>query len=135
MVKPGKTREHERVGHPPYDVAGNMTNDAANTTTKWGFTTYERDAESDNDYAMAREYVNRLGRFNAPDPLGGSVPDPQSLDRYAYARNDPVNNLDPTGQQFGYANLAAPPRATLILGSLGRLSSQVGNIFSVTKLP
>jgi hypothetical protein len=65
---------------------------------------------------MAREYINRLGRFNAPDPLGGSVSDPQSLDRYAYARTDPVNNFDPTGQQFGYANPAAPPPGYFNLG-------------------
>jgi hypothetical protein len=30
------------------------------------FTSYERDAESINDYAMARSYVNRLARFSSP---------------------------------------------------------------------
>jgi RHS repeat-associated protein len=84
-------------GHYPYGEQWY----AANTTTKWFFTTYERDAESNNDYAMARYYVNRLGRFNASDPLGGSASDPQSLDRYAYARNDPVNKMDPSGRQYG----------------------------------
>jgi hypothetical protein len=34
----------------------------SSTTTKWQFTTYERDAESGNDYAMARVYINRCGR-------------------------------------------------------------------------
>src|SRR5262249_47469577 len=38
------------------------------------------------------------GRFNSPDPLSGSITDPQSLDRYSYSRNDPVNMVDPTGQ-------------------------------------
>jgi RHS repeat-associated protein len=65
--------------------------------TKWQFTTYERDPESGNDYAMARYYVNRLGRFNAPDPIAGSIADPQTLNRYAYVRNDPVNGVDPSG--------------------------------------
>ncbi len=64
---------------------------------KWKFTTYERDAESLNDYAMARYYVNRFGRFCSPDPLGGSTADPQSLNRYAYVHNDPVNFTDPLG--------------------------------------
>ncbi len=36
---------------------------ASSTTTKWQFTSYERDAESVNDYAMFRYHVNRLGRF------------------------------------------------------------------------
>ena len=65
--------------------------------TKWQFTTYERDAETSNDYAMARSYVNRLGRFNSPDPMGGDASNPQSLNRYAYVQNDPVNKVDPSG--------------------------------------
>jgi RHS repeat-associated protein len=68
-----------------------------NTTTKWLFTTYERDAESGNDYATFRYDVNRLGRFASPDPLGGSPSDPRSVNRYAYVLNDPVNLVDPLG--------------------------------------
>ncbi len=64
---------------------------------KWKFTTYERDAESGNDYAMARFHVNRLGRFSSPDLLAGSVLDPQSLNRYTYAANDPGNLVDRLG--------------------------------------
>ncbi len=67
------------------------------TTTKWRFTTYERDTESGNDYAMERYYTNRFGRFASPDLLGGSPSDPQSLNRYAYTENDPVNMVDPLG--------------------------------------
>jgi len=65
--------------------------------TKWQFTSYERDTESGNDYAMFRYHVNRLGRFSSPDPIAGSVADPQSLNRYAYVRNDAVNLADPLG--------------------------------------
>jgi RHS repeat-associated protein len=80
---------HFSFGDPWYDtLAGN----------KWKFTTYERDSESQNDYAMARFYVNRDGRFTSPDPLSGSVGNPQSLNRYAYGANDPINSIDPTGQ-------------------------------------
>jgi RHS repeat-associated protein len=70
---------------------------AVNTTTKWFFTSYERDPESANDYAMARYYVNRLGRFNSPDPLGGPIGDPQSWNRYVYVRNNPLSWIDPLG--------------------------------------
>jgi len=66
-------------------------------TTKWQFTSYERDSESGNDYARARMYVSRLGRFSALDPIAGSIGDPQSLDRYSYVRNDPTNLVDPLG--------------------------------------
>jgi RHS repeat-associated protein len=46
---------------------------AQNTTTKFQFTTYERDSESGNDYAMARYDINRLGRFASPDPLSRTI--------------------------------------------------------------
>ncbi len=72
---------------------------ASSTTTKWQFTSYERDTESVNDYATFRYDVNRLGRFSSPDPLAGSVTNPQSLNRYAYVLGDPGNLIDPLGLQ------------------------------------
>ena len=61
------------------------------------FTSYERDAESGNDYAIFRTHISRLGRFNRPDPLAGDVYNPQRLNRFAYSLNDPVNLIDPQG--------------------------------------
>jgi RHS repeat-associated protein len=66
---------------------------------KHKFTNYERDT-SGNDYAMNRHYDSRQGRFNQADPLGigaSSLTDPQSLNLYSYAQNDPINFNDPTG--------------------------------------
>jgi RHS repeat-associated protein len=62
------------------------------------FTTYERDANGGDD-AMARRYHGAERRFAQPDPLDGSYnyADPQSLNRYAYTQNDPVNFMDPSG--------------------------------------
>jgi RHS repeat-associated protein len=70
---------------------------ASSSTTKFKFTSYERDSESGNDYAMMRTSVNRLGRFSSPDPLAGSIINPQSLNRYAYVLNDSTNRADPWG--------------------------------------
>lgn len=64
------------------------------------FTGYERDAETGNDYAFARYYNPRLGRFMTPDLLGGGIGDPQSHNRYAYVGNNPANNVDPSGLCF-----------------------------------
>lgn len=69
------------------------------------FTTYERDRESNNDYAMARYYASRLGRFMSPDPTGiflGNLNDPQSFNLYSYVRNNPINSTDPTGLCDGF---------------------------------
>jgi RHS repeat-associated protein len=80
-------------GHYPFGETWYETG----TTSKLKFTSYERDPESGNDYAMARSYINRLGRFSSPDPVAGSFDDPQSLNRYPYVLNDPGNLIDPLG--------------------------------------
>jgi len=64
---------------------------------EYKFATYERDGESGLDYAVFRHYNSRLGRFMSPDPLGGDAASPQSLNRYAYVGNNPLNAVDPSG--------------------------------------
>ena len=62
------------------------------------FSTYDRDLNA-SDEAMHRRYNRWHSRFDQPDPYGGSyeLTDPQSLNRYSYVLNDPVNLTDPTG--------------------------------------
>ncbi|HEV3481760.1 MAG TPA: RHS repeat-associated core domain-containing protein, partial [Candidatus Acidoferrales bacterium] len=82
------------MGHFPFGESWyNATND------KLYFTTYEYDAESGNHYAMARYHVSRLGRLSSPDPIAGSIANPQSLNRYSYSINDPANITDPSGAE------------------------------------
>lgn len=64
---------------------------------KHRFTNYERDSESDTDYAVNRQYQTNIGRFNRPDPVAGTISNPQSMNRYSYTQNDPVNLTDPMG--------------------------------------
>jgi len=68
------------------------------------FTGKERDSESGLDNFGARYNSSSIGRFMTPDwsakPQG--VPyavfdDPQSLNLYAYVRNNPLNRTDPSG--------------------------------------
>ncbi len=61
------------------------------------FTNYIRDSETDNDYAFARYYAARNGRFGAPDLVSGDSQNPQSWNRYAYVQNNPINLVDPLG--------------------------------------
>ena len=52
--------------------------------------------------ADAREYSTQ-GRWPSPDPAGKSsihLTDPQTLNRYAYARNNPVSLTDPSGMDW-----------------------------------
>jgi RHS repeat-associated protein len=66
------------------------------------FTTYQRDSESDLDYAMARSYAYAMGRFMTSDPghVGANIADPQSWNAYVYSRTDPITLTDPTGTTY-----------------------------------
>lgn len=72
----------------------------SNSSSEWVFTSYQRDSESGLDYAVARFYNSRTGAFCSADPLEGRPSDPQSWNRYAYAENDPINLLDPSGKSI-----------------------------------
>ena len=63
------------------------------------FTGYQKDTETQLDFAEARMYQNLHGRFTAVDPLlaSGKSANPQTFNRYVYCLNNPVVIIDPTG--------------------------------------
>ena len=60
----------------------------------------ELDAETGLHYFEARYYGQTWGRFTQVDPLSGWTSDPQSWNKYAYARNNPLKYVDPTGLRY-----------------------------------
>jgi RHS repeat-associated protein len=52
---------------------------------------------TDTNLTMFRLQSPNLGRWHSPDPLGGSVTNPQSLNRYVYVMNNPTSLVDPWG--------------------------------------
>jgi RHS repeat-associated protein len=66
-----------------------------NNRQKYGLT--ERDDTTGLDHTWWRKYENLSGRWTSPDPLSGSIGDPQSFNGYNYTGNDPVNFIDPSG--------------------------------------
>ncbi|MGH9359689.1 MAG: RHS repeat domain-containing protein, partial [Terriglobia bacterium] len=51
----------------------------------------------DSNGFTARLYDTTPGRWYNPDLLGGDIMNPQSLNRYAYALNNPTTDIDPSG--------------------------------------
>ena len=49
------------------------------------------------DETPFRFFASNLGRWHSPDPMGGDITNPQSLNLYAYALNNPMSLVDPSG--------------------------------------
>jgi RHS repeat-associated protein len=69
------------------------------------FTGHERDSSpatspgSDLDYMHARYYDANAGRFLSIDRAAAAPATPQSWNRYSYVRNNPMNFVDPDGNE------------------------------------
>jgi len=94
---------------------------SAADSTKQKFTGKERDTESGLDYFLARYYSSAQGRFTSPDEFTGGPHDlfafsdqasanptfyadssnPQSLNKYQYAYNNPLRYADRDGHDPG----------------------------------
>ena len=61
-----------------------------------GYTGHVQDPETGLIY-MQQRYDDPLGRFPSPDPVGPTPGNVFSFNRYAYADNNPIENIDPTG--------------------------------------
>jgi RHS repeat-associated protein len=62
------------------------------------FTTYQHNPETGLEYALARYYDPRTAAFCSADPVEGDPNDPESWNRYPYARDNPISITDPSGQ-------------------------------------
>ena len=120
------------VSNVELDPWGADTNRSSNTAFQpQSFTSYIRDANGGQD-AMARRY-SAGGRFSQPDPYGGSYDfsDPQSLNRYAYTKNDPVNFRDPSGLELCFESWCSGGSdsygAHVGWGTTGRYFGSYGN--------
>lgn len=67
------------------------------------FTDDVHDSEDNLEHTWFRQYSTTQGRFASTDPYPGSMDlgNPQTLNRYAYANNDPVDLVDPLGLNPG----------------------------------
>ncbi|MCB9432689.1 MAG: PKD domain-containing protein [Ardenticatenaceae bacterium] len=69
-----------------------------------GFTGHKHNDDLGLVYMNARYYVPYINRFLSPDTIVPNREDPQSLNRYSYARNNPVKFVDENGHCWGFAS-------------------------------
>lgn len=71
--------------------------DQSGLTNPWKYASSYLDS-STNLYKFGTRYEDpSLGRWTQQDPVGGSLGDLNAANRYTYASDDPVNEVDPTG--------------------------------------
>lgn len=100
-VKTGSTGQPLEDYH--YFPHGEQYGGVVNSAERMRYTGHEKDQNAagtadDLDYMHARYSSANLGRFLTADPQLGTIGDPQSWNRYAYVRNNPMNFTDPTGE-------------------------------------
>lgn len=69
--------------------------------------------------SQARWLSTEIGRFMTMDTYPGDQEEPMSLHKYAYAADNPVNNSDPSGNDYGDFNIN--------INSIGGLMAKIGN--------
>ena len=77
---------------------------AGDMPTDFGFAGQRYDSSTGLIYMGARYYDPYLGRFISPDSIVQQRNDPQSYNRYAYARNNPLKYTDESGHCWGIAS-------------------------------
>jgi RHS repeat-associated protein len=81
-----------------YDPYGSVTASSGTVANPWQFAGGYYDATTGLTKFGNRYYDSTSGRWTQQDSLSGSLSNPQSLNRYVYAGDNPVNTVDPSGQ-------------------------------------
>jgi RHS repeat-associated protein len=87
----------ERADYLPYGSDRLRVTETTAPETDYKFTGKEMDEESGLYYYGARYYDPLLARFVSRDPWEGDLMNPQTLNKYSYAGNNPIFYVDPTG--------------------------------------
>jgi RHS repeat-associated protein len=103
-----------------YDAWGNLRVKGTGLPTDVGYTGQRLDATG-LMYYRARYYDPSLNRFISADTMVPSASDPQSLNRYSYVRNRPLNFNDPTGHCDNPLDIACWLTELVAIGRSGDL--------------
>jgi RHS repeat-associated protein len=87
----------QKVNSYEFAAFGWTLENSGSAANSIGFTGQINDLEIGLIYMGARYYDPLLGRFISPDSVVPDPADPQALNRYAYAYNNPISNIDPGG--------------------------------------
>lgn len=96
-----------------------------------GYTGHVNDPDTGLVYMQGRYYDPETGRFLSVDPVGPTPGDVFGFNRYAYANNNPIGNVDPNGRQtIPLANRLGTDDPNTIRNYLIAQNEIVGNALS-----
>ncbi|MCK9614270.1 MAG: hypothetical protein M0R48_02055 [Candidatus Omnitrophica bacterium] len=90
------------VQYCEYTPYGTLARNEGANITNYKFTGKELDSTGLYFYG-ARYYDPEIGRFITADTITQAPFNPQTLNRYSYCGNNPINYIDPTGHWFWFA--------------------------------
>lgn len=100
------------------DGAGNSVNMSTDDFNHaYTYAGYRFDKETGLYFLNARYYAAGIGRFLTKDSVASSK-DPQTLNRYTYAKGDPVNYVDPGGAFAIFIGALVGATAGAIIGAV-----------------
>jgi len=84
-----------------YEPFGDMLATECTETTEnpFRFTGQWFDSEIEEYYLRARQYNPQIARFTSRDPVAGKLKTPLTLSPYLYCLNDPIDRVDPGGEE------------------------------------
>lgn len=96
-----------RYSYTPYgeEVAQAQPDPAVHDANPWRLAAGYFDIEGDAFYHFGARYYNRSGSWTQQDSYPGQVINPNSVNRYLYARADPVDFVDRSGHDIDDAML------------------------------
>lgn len=112
------------VGSYSYDAFGALRS-ATGVKSEFQLNAQQVDVTDGLTYLRARYYDSSLGRFIMRDTNAGAPALPQTLNRYVYCANDPINMLDTDGHWFGWDDAAAIVGGAILGGGITLVTQAV----------
>jgi len=108
-----------------YDAFGNLIHSTGTTPNNYLFAGEQFDPDLNLYYNRARYLNVSTGRFWSMDSFEGAVADPLSLHKYLYSGNDPVNQVDRSGNDFDFASTLTATTGGVTIFGMSALQSAV----------
>jgi len=121
--------------YDPWGKVLTATEDPAVTGQPIRYASYVYDTETQLYYLQARYYDPETARFISRDSDGGDQNNPLSQNLYAYANDDPVNNVDADGHfAWSFAALTFPTIGELAAGIASAVTGVAEAALAVTAI-